>query len=237
MSHVARAAAESRPVLLVTLLFALGCARPPEDLDALLEESRALRSLAWDAHREASRALLWAELAEQDELAALAHAEHSETLAAGLLPLPSAALEQPLRRADLVRVRKRERLLELYRNDELLGVFRVALGFEPEGHKERQGDGRTPEGTYTVDGRHVTARYGRALHISYPSPEDVRRAQAAGVSAGGGIFIHGLPTGLGFIGSAHARLDWTNGCIAVTNEELEEILARVSDGVTIEILP
>ena len=103
---------------------------------------------------------------------------------------------------------------------------------------ERQGDGRTPEGIYTMDGRVHTTRFGRALHISYPRAQDAARARAAGVEPGGGIFIHGLPRGLGpIIGAAHARFDWTVGCIAVTDAELAELWARVPDGAPIEILP
>jgi len=236
MRRVGRPAAGSRPFLFSVLLFALGCLNPAE-VEALREESRALREQAWDARRAGSRALAFAEAASVGAEAARAAAGRAQILTRELSPLPSAALEEPLRRADVVRVWKGERRLELYRNDELLRTFRVALGFEPDGHKQRQGDGRTPEGVYALVGRRVTERYGPALLISYPRPEDVRRAGAAGVPPGGGIFIHGLPVGLGVIGSSHAKFDWTNGCIAVTDEELDEIWARVSDGARIEILP
>lgn len=225
-------------LLVSTLLGALGCeSAPPPDLAALRAEVRELRHTAWEARRQATRAGVRADAAIHRAYLAEEAAIRAEATAAALEPAPLAVVETPLLPADRVVVRKAERVLELHREGNVLRSFPIALGFEPEGHKRRQGDGRTPEGVYVVDARHETRRYGPGLHISYPRPEDVRSARERGVEPGGGIFIHGLPVGLSIIGEAHADFDWTNGCIAVTDAQLEEIWARVADGTPIEILP
>ena len=125
----------------------------------------------------------------------------------------------------------------LWRGSELLVSYEVALGAEPLGAKRREGDDRTPEGRYTLDWRLEDSDYHRALHVSYPNAEDRARAAAAGVAPGGGIMIHGLPNGLAEIGEDHRARDWTRGCIAVTNEEVDEIWMLVKDGTPIEIVP
>lgn len=140
-------------------------------------------------------------------------------------------------RADLVVVEKSARRLTLHRAGAALKSYRVALGRQPIGPKRVEGDGRTPEGLYVVDGRRRDSSYHRALHISYPNVEDAARARRRGESPGGSIMIHGLPNGLGWIGSAHRATDWTDGCIAVTDSEIEEIWAAVPDGTRIEIRP
>ena len=132
---------------------------------------------------------------------------------------------------------KAERRLLLFCRELLLVSYDVALGAAPAGHKQRQGDGRTPEGRYTLDWRLAESAYHRSIHVSYPNAEDQARARAAGVTPGGGIMIHGLPNELGEIGAAHRAADWTDGCIAVTNEEIEQIWSLVPDGTPIEILP
>lgn len=236
MRHVARFVGPGVVAVLVSPLFASGCARPVQ-LDVLLQESRVALEAAREAERQAIRTRVRAEAAEREAAEARAAAARSRALSDALRPAPALALRRPLLHADRVVVRKAARRLELYHEGVLMRVFPVALGFEPVGPKRRQGDGRTPEGRYVVDGRWRTQRFGRALHISYPRPQDVRRARAAGVAPGGGIFIHGLPEGLGVIGSDQAKFDWTNGCIAVTDEQLDEIWARVADGTPIEILP
>ena len=106
-----------------------------------------------------------------------------------------------------------------------------------QGVAHHQGDGRTPEGSYRLDWRNPDSRYHRSIHISYPAPEDRARARRLGVSPGGDIMIHGLPNGRGWIGAAHAGYDWTDGCIAVTNAEMDEIWALVDNGTPIEIRP
>lgn len=139
--------------------------------------------------------------------------------------------------ADRVVVRKAERRLQLFAGAAVLGDYEISLGRNPEGPKRALGDGRTPEGRYRIDFRKPDSDYYRALHISYPSARDRQRAAALGVEPGGAIMIHGLPNGLGVIGPAHRLVDWTDGCIALTNEEMDELWAMVPDGIPIEILP
>jgi murein L,D-transpeptidase YafK len=139
--------------------------------------------------------------------------------------------------ADRVLIRKAAHTLSLYRGNRLLKTYKVALGPNVQGHKQEQGDGRTPEGTYVIDAHKRDSAFHRALHISYPNEEDRRRARRPGVSPGGDIMIHGLPNGLGAIGKAHLLRDWTQGCIAVTNEEIEEIWRMVPNGARVVITP
>jgi len=140
-------------------------------------------------------------------------------------------------KADLVVVHKRQRILQLKRDGRVLRTFRIALGGAPEGPKRMEGDGRTPEGVYTLDWRNPDSSFHRSIHISYPLPRDTVHAERWGVSPGGLIMVHGLPNGLPADALDHPRNDWTNGCIAVTNEEMDEIWARVDDGTTIIIYP
>jgi len=140
-------------------------------------------------------------------------------------------------KADLVVVRKSARVLELYAANSLLKSYAVSLGDDPIGPKRAEGDGRTPEGAYVLDYRKADSSFHRALHISYPSASDAAHAQASGVSPGGLIMLHGLPNGLGFVGRLHRFFDWTDGCVAVTNPEIEEIWAAVADGTQIRIEP
>jgi murein L,D-transpeptidase YafK len=142
-----------------------------------------------------------------------------------------------LPRVDRVLVLKSERTLQLCSGGSIVRSYKVALGFTPVGAKARKGDGRTPEGRYSLDWRNPGSRFHRSLHISYPNPDDRARARRHGVSPGGDIFVHGLPNGFGHIGANHRLVDWTLGCIAVTNEEIEEIWRLVTDGTPIEIKP
>jgi len=139
--------------------------------------------------------------------------------------------------ADRVIIEKAAHTLSLYRSGHLLKIYKVALGPNAKGPKERQGDGRTPEGTYAIDSRKQDSAFHRALHISYPNRQDRERARRLGVSPGGDIMIHGLRNGMGFVGKAHLLRDWTQGCIAVTNEEIEEIWRVVRNGTPVEIKP
>ena len=139
--------------------------------------------------------------------------------------------------ADRVVIEKAARTLALYHRGRLVKTYRVALGSNAKGRKEREGDGRTPEGTYVIDFRKRDSAFHRALHISYPNDEDRQRARRLGVSPGGAIMIHGLPNGRGAIGKAHLLRDWTQGCIAVTNEEIEEIWRAVPNGTRVDIKP
>jgi murein L,D-transpeptidase YafK len=139
--------------------------------------------------------------------------------------------------ADRILVEKSARRLTLLRNGQPVKTYAVALGRSPTGHKEQEGDGRTPEGTYTIDFHKPDSDYHLALHISYPNADDIARAAERGVSAGSDIMIHGLRNGTGAIGAAHRLRDWTAGCIAVTDGEIEEIYRAVADGTPIEIRP
>jgi murein L,D-transpeptidase YafK len=146
-------------------------------------------------------------------------------------PLPRDAM------ADRVLVEKSARRLTLTRNGNAFKTYRMALGRAPIGAKEYEGDQRTPEGIYTIDFHKPDSDYHLALHISYPEPRDVDRAAAQGLSAGSDIMIHGLPNGRRWIGRFHRHSDWTAGCIAVTDFEIEEIYRAVPDGTPIEIRP
>jgi len=139
--------------------------------------------------------------------------------------------------ADLVYIEKKARRLTLFRGGKPIRTYRVALGFEPVGKKTTDGDGKTPEGRYVIDRRKQNSRFHRALHISYPNADDRRQAAERGVSPGGDIMIHGLMNGMRWIGTAHRARDWTLGCIALTNEEIEEIWRMSPDGTPVEIVP
>jgi murein L,D-transpeptidase YafK len=140
-------------------------------------------------------------------------------------------------RANKVLVLKSERILELLDHGKVLKKYKVALGSAPVGKKQKQGDHKTPEGLYILDRRNEHSQFYRALHISYPNADDRMEARKAGISPGGDIMIHGLPSGMGWIGSRHRLRDWTDGCIAVTDEEMDEIWRAVADGTPIEIRP
>ena len=141
------------------------------------------------------------------------------------------------RKADTILVEKGARRLTLLSGSRELKDYHIALGFSPIGPKGREGDGRTPEGIYSIDFHKPDSAFHRALHVSYPSAQDSARAAEAGVSPGGDIMIHGLPNGLGALGAAYRSRDWTAGCIAVTDPEIDEIYSSVDDGTPIEILP
>jgi murein L,D-transpeptidase YafK len=140
-------------------------------------------------------------------------------------------------RATAIVVEKQARRLTLRRGDKILAIYQASLGSAPIGHKEREGDGRTPEGLYSIDFKHPRSRFHLALRISYPNGADRSSARRRGVAPGGDIMIHGLPNGLGWLGSFHLARDWTDGCIAVTNGQIEEIWALVDVGTPVEIKP
>src|SRR5262245_40768185 len=148
-----------------------------------------------------------------------------------MTPLPAGT------RADSVLVLKNERKLILLRNNQTIKEYTVALGGEPQGKKTREGDEKTPEGRYQLDYRNPKSQAHLSLHISYPDQNDLADARLKGVRPGGAIMIHGLPNGYGYLGRLHRMVDWTNGCIGVTNQEIEEIWRSVSDGTPIEIRP
>lgn len=140
-------------------------------------------------------------------------------------------------RADRILVLKAERRLILFRGQRRLASYDIALGRNPAGHKQREGDSRTPEGRYRVDWRNPQSAYHLSLHVSYPNDDDKARAAARGEDPGGMIMIHGLPNGLGWAGASALMRDWTEGCIAVTNDAIAEIWRLVPDGTLIEIKP
>ena len=140
-------------------------------------------------------------------------------------------------KVDSVLILKKDHVLELLAGGKVIRSYKIALGRGGLAPKEREGDGRTPEGHYVIDNRNVSSHYHRSLHVSYPSADDRRRADQAGVSPGGGIMIHGLPNGMGWLGSGHRLYDWTLGCIAVTDEEIDEIWKLVPNGTSVEIRP
>lgn len=139
--------------------------------------------------------------------------------------------------ADKIIVYKKNRELRLLKGADTIKIYRIYLGSNPVGPKERQGDGRTPEGAYTIDWRKANSSYHRALHISYPNSSDKERARKQGISPGGLIMIHGLPNGFVPPRDGRPLPDWTDGCIAVTNTEIEELWRCIPDGTSIILLP
>ena len=139
--------------------------------------------------------------------------------------------------ADKILIEKKERRLTLFSKGEVLKTYKIALGGNPNGPKERQGDNKTPEGTYMIDSRNKDSRYHLSLHISYPNEKDKKRAKELGVSPGGDIMIHGIKNSFSWVGDFHKEVDWTKGCIAVTDEEIEEIEKLVPNGTIVEIRP
>ncbi|MBC8019019.1 MAG: L,D-transpeptidase family protein [Verrucomicrobia bacterium] len=139
--------------------------------------------------------------------------------------------------ADRILIEKKERRLTLISKGKVLKTYQIALGGNPNGPKERQGDNKTPEGTYVIDSRNKNSRYHLSLHISYPNVKDKKRAKALGVSPGGDIMIHGIKNGFSWAGDLHTEVDWTKGCIAVTDEEIEEIDRLTPNGTIVEIRP
>lgn len=140
-------------------------------------------------------------------------------------------------KADKVVVLKSKRVLFLLKEGEIIKTYKIALGKNPVGHKARLGDNKTPEGTYTLSSRKHSDKYHLTIFISYPNESDIEKARNHGVSPGGSIAIHGLPKDLAFVNRLHRQMDWTSGCIAVTNDEIEEIWRLVEDGTPIEIKP
>lgn len=151
-------------------------------------------------------------------------------------PTPAAPPAKP-QLADEVVVYKSKRVLELRSHGQTFDTFPIALGEHWQGPKRRQGDGRTPEGIYRIDGRSMQTRWTRELHISYPDANDRARASAAHVEPGGAIYIHGMPASYGPYDPPLWVKDWTEGCIAVGNAAIVKIWNAVPDGTPIDILP
>ena len=140
-------------------------------------------------------------------------------------------------RADSVLIVKSERKLYLLKNGEVLRDFDIALGLMPEGRKEREGDFRTPEGRYHLEVKNPNSDYFLSVKISYPNAQDLARARAQGVDPGGQIMIHGQPNQPRYSESRYQGLDWTDGCIAVSNSDMVDIWLMTGEGTPIEIRP
>ena len=140
-------------------------------------------------------------------------------------------------KADFVLVEKSKNLLTLFKNHKVIGTYHVVFGGNPVGHKEQEGDNKTPEGRYTLDSKNVNSAYYKSIHISYPNAKDIANAKAKGVSPGGAIMIHGQKNGFGWAAAATQKTNWTLGCIALTNEDMEIIWKSVSVPIPIEIKP
>ena len=172
-------------------------------------------------------------------LAASSQALATELLAKAdtRMPAKTTYTAADIRDVSKVVVRKSERRLYLMNGEEVVRSYRISLGDNPKGHKLYEGDERTPEGTYTLDWRNAESDFYKSIHISYPSERDRELASAWGLDPGGSIMIHGLPNGEEDMAFAYKGLDWTDGCIAVTNKEIDEIWALVSNGTPISIQP
>jgi murein L,D-transpeptidase YafK len=156
------------------------------------------------------------------------------------IPTVSSRGEKPLPegvKADKVIVGKHARQMILLSKGRVVKKYKISLGRNPKGSKTRAGDRKTPEGVYVIDSRNPRSRYHLSLHISYPNTSDTKRAKQLGVSTGGDIMIHGIRKGFGWLGPLHRLANWTKGCIAVTNREIEEIWRAVPNGTQIEIRP
>ena len=137
---------------------------------------------------------------------------------------------------DKVFVDKSKRILQLLSDNKVIKTYHVALGGNPTGHKQKQGDSRTPVGSYHLDYKNEKSKFYRSIHVSYPNAADKAFAKKLGVSPGGDIMIHGQKNGFGALAPVTQKLDWTEGCIAVTNDEIDEIMAAVKVGTAIEII-
>jgi len=145
--------------------------------------------------------------------------------------------QAPPSAADSIVVYKRERTMTLYLRGVPVRSYFVALGARPVGDKVSAGDNRTPEGLFHIDAHNPASKYHLALRISYPSAAHRMRAEALGVDPGGDIMIHGLPKQFSDAGKDHRLDDWTNGCVALTNQEIEEVWRAVPDGTPVHIKP
>lgn len=139
-------------------------------------------------------------------------------------------------RADVVFVDKSKRRMYLKRKGKILRVYHIALGDSPKGHKVKEGDEKTPEGTYVLDWKNENSIAHRSIHISYPNAKDKAHAKKLGVSPGGAIMIHGQMNGYGHLAPIMQQRDWTDGCIAVTDKEMDEIMSLVKVGTPINIV-
>jgi murein L,D-transpeptidase YafK len=136
---------------------------------------------------------------------------------------------------DLVKVNKSERKMYLLADNEVVKEYHVVFGANPKGHKQQEGDEKTPEGEYTLDYKKEDSAFYRAMHISYPNKIDIANAEKIGVSPGGFIMVHGQRNWLGWLSPITQRFNWTNGCIALTNSEMDEFMELVNVSTKIKI--
>jgi murein L,D-transpeptidase YafK len=174
---------------------------------------------------------------EELGIGAIVHAMTLPAIVAAFRRSAPPAMASREAQADLVEIFKAQRRMELKRNGTLLNTYRVALGFAPKRHKEREGDGRTPEGRYAIDARNPRSAFHLSLRVSYPDDKDKAHAAELGVPPGGDIYIHGQPNGWRKLLVRHPAKDWTTGCIAVTDREMREVWSLVPTGVTVVIHP
>ena len=144
---------------------------------------------------------------------------------------------EKLPKADLVIVDKTKRELYLLKNNKVFRTYHISLGGNPKGHKVQEGDQKTPEGEYILDYKNPNSSFYKAIHISYPNKKDIERAKELGVSPGGFIMIHGQKNHFGWLSFLTQKFDWTNGCIAVSNEDMKEIWQSIKTPTPIRILP
>jgi murein L,D-transpeptidase YafK len=153
-----------------------------------------------------------------------------------ILGLHCAAIAAPVQ-ADKIVILKSAHSMTLLNGGKVLKTYKVALGSVPVGPKRVEGDHKTPEGDYLIDAKNAHSQFHLSLHISYPSAADQQRARSLGARPGGAIMIHGLARPFAYLGPLHRQTDWTDGCIAVTNAEIEEIWKLVPVGTRVEIRP
>ena len=182
--------------------------------------------------------------AQQTQIETLLQAVTSKGNENNILQQQIKALEQKVfdfaiqkRSVDKILIEKKERRLMLISKGEVLKSYKIALGASSIGPKERKGDNKTPEGTYVIESKNKNSHYHQCLRISYPNERDKKRAKELGVSPGGDIMIHGIKKDFSWVGDSHAEVDWTKGCVAVTDEEIEEIYKLAPIGTIVEIWP
>jgi murein L,D-transpeptidase YafK len=165
-------------------------------------------------------------------VAGIAHADAADNIGnASLRPTES------MPTADRVVVYTNDLKMLLMRGDSILRTYKVALGLNPIGHKERAGDFRTPEGRYMLTRRNPRSDFFLSIQVSYPNPTDVKKARRNGWDTGGSIMVHGLPNQLKHTPNYYESRDWTDGCIAVSNSDMLEIWLLTANNTPIEILP
>lgn len=148
---------------------------------------------------------------------------------------PVHAVEFPI--ADRVLIEKSKRVLYLIKDGEAFRSFKIALGIRPSGHKEHEGDFRTPEGQYLLDARNPDSEFFLSIRVSYPNANDMRQARTKGLDPGGAIMIHGQPNNPTRSETYYRTQDWTNGCIAVSNSDMIDIWLMTAENTPIEIRP